>query len=100
MDASEKAFKGSPREAWKATRTIEASFTGHHRKPTMMQMKKPDREKAQTDEVNANILQQHFNTIFNADPPPVDIQKVLDQIKQRPTRNDLAGPLTMEELET
>jgi hypothetical protein len=72
----------SKRSMQEATRAIEASFTGHHRKPTMMQMKKPDGEKAQTDEENANILQQHFNTIFNADPPPVDIQKVLDQIKQ------------------
>ena len=69
LDASEKAFRGSPREAWEATRTIEVSFTGHHRKPTMMQMKKPDGEKAQTDEENTNILQQRFNTIFNADPP-------------------------------
>jgi hypothetical protein len=67
LDASEKAFRGSPREAWEATRTIEASFTGHHRKLTMMQMKKPDGEKAQTDEENANILQQYFNSIFNAD---------------------------------
>ena len=58
----------------------------------MMQMKKPDGEKVQTDEEKANIPQQHFNTIFNADSPPVDIQKVLDQIEQRPTRNDLAGP--------
>ena len=48
----------------------------------MMQMKKPDGEKVQTDEEKANIPQQHFNTIFNADSPPVDIQKVLDQIKQ------------------
>ena len=96
LDASGKVFRGSPREAWEATRTIEASFTGHHRKPTMMQMKKPDGQKAQTDKEN----QQHFNTIFNADPPPVDIQKVLDQIEQQPTRNDLAGPPTMEELET
>ena len=55
LDALEKAFRGNPREAWEATRTIEASFTGHHRKPTMMQMKKPDGEKAQTDEENANI---------------------------------------------
>ena len=54
----------------------------------MMQMKKPDGEKAQTDEVNANILQQHFNTrIFNADPPPVDKYLELDLDEKVPVRD-------------
>jgi hypothetical protein len=72
-------------------RTIETSFTGHHRKPIMIQMKTSNGSIAETDQANANILAEHFNGIFNAEPPTVNIQTVLEKIEQRPVRNDLAA---------
>jgi hypothetical protein len=99
-DAAEKAWRGNPREAWEAVRTIQDSFNGHHRKPTQIKMKMANGELAETDDQNADVLQPHFDKIFNGQHDPIDIPAVINQIPPRDTMHELDEPPTMEELET
>jgi hypothetical protein len=49
-------MKKGPRETWKAAEEIASSFSGHHKLPTLPQMKTRDGKTAQTDAENADVL--------------------------------------------
>jgi hypothetical protein len=97
--ASKKAWRGDPKEAWKATRLIQESFTGHHQQPTQMKMRMPGGKLAETDKQNIQVLHPHFDKIFNGQSLPVNIPEVLEEIPQRIIFHELDEPPTMSELE-
>ena len=81
MKASAIAWKGNPKEAWKAIREIEASFTGHHQKEVMIQIKKTNGEITGNESDNADTLVAHFHTIFNGNTlQDLDTQNILNQL--------------------
>jgi hypothetical protein len=44
------------------------------------------------------ILQPHFDKIFNGESRPIDMEKALGMAKQRPTHQELDRPISMSEL--
>ena len=58
--------KFEPREAWRAVRELNEMFTGHHRKVTVMKLKKSDGTLAKTDKENINIMAPHLeHNVYN-----------------------------------
>jgi exonuclease III len=98
-EATNKAFKKNPREAWEAIRTIQDSFTGHHRQSTQVKMRMQNGELAQTDEQNADVFHPHFDKIFNGQSPTIDIPAAVGLIRQRNIMYDLDAPIELAELE-
>ena len=92
------ALNGDPKQGWESIYDIQASFDGHHKWPTTMKMQQADGTLAETDEQNAEVLQPHFDKLFNPPPKAPDFS-VLDDIEQRKPRIDLDSPPTMEEME-
>jgi hypothetical protein len=80
---------------------IQDSFDGNHRKAAQIKMKMANGELAETDDQNADVLQPHFDKIFNGQHDPVDIPAVIDQIPLRTTMHELLDGSTihLEELE-
>ena len=65
-----------------------------------MKMCAPSGKAAEKDKKNMEALAPHFDKIFNGQSPDVDVQSMLDDIKQRPTFQKLGLPPTLEEIET
>jgi hypothetical protein len=63
----------------------------------MSKMKKSDGTIAQTDEESAEAVREHFETEVFARESPYN-QASIDEMEQRPTREDLGLPPTIEEL--
>jgi hypothetical protein len=92
-------FLEAPKDAWKAIRTIQESFTGHHAPSASMKMRLPSGKLAENDRENMEAFAPHFENIYGQSPD-VDIQGILDEIPQRPVFNELGHPPTLEEIET
>ncbi len=67
-------MKDLPRERWEFIYRVVHSFTGHHKKLNNIKMRMSNGELAQMDAQNVEILQLHFNEIFNGKSHPIDME--------------------------
>jgi hypothetical protein len=74
------------------------SFTGHDEKLNNIKMRMSDDNLAQTDAQNEEILQPHFDKIFNGKSRPIDMEKALGMVKQQLTHGELDRPISMSNL--
>jgi hypothetical protein len=87
------------RNAWKALREIEAGFNGHHKKMTIIKMRKADGTLARNEEESAKVFRKHFEeNVFNRNEQSSYDPTVLDEIDQVPINNHLGTTPTDKEI--
>jgi len=87
----------NPRQAWEAIKTLKRGILGHHAPITPLCFKRPDGSTTSTDHDHLEVLQSHFNRVFN-NRQSID-WSALDEVTQRKTRHDIGGPLTPAEFD-
>jgi Reverse transcriptase (RNA-dependent DNA polymerase) len=96
---TDKSFKSSPKASWDAVKEIQKGFRGHHERTIITNFAKADGTLADNNKDNADVLEKHFDTVYNGAKISVDIDQILKEIKKRTTMTDLDEPPTMNELE-
>jgi hypothetical protein len=94
----EEKMKDLSREGWEFIYKVIHSFTGHHKKLNNIKMRMSNGDLAQTDTLNVEILQPHFNKTFNGMSRPLDMEKSLSMVKQWPTHQELDQRISMSKL--
>jgi hypothetical protein len=87
-----------PRSAWKAIREINDGFSGHHKKATIIKMRKPDGTLAKNEQENAQVFLSHFEKVANLREESSFDPTIFQEIDQLPTVNELDLPPTRKEL--
>jgi hypothetical protein len=85
----------TPKEAWKAARTLEKGLSGHHTTPKVERFRKENKEIAANAQENIEVITKHFTKVFNTVRPTYAEAATL--IKQRETWNELGDPPTWKE---
>jgi hypothetical protein len=87
-----------PRSAWKAIKEINAGFSGHHQKATIVKMRKHDGTTAQNEDENAQVFLKHFEKLANRNEESSYDPTAINKIDSIPTNEELDLPPKKKEL--
>ena len=81
----------SPKDSWKAVKTLKNWIHGHHEEPNTMRFKNSDGTFTTTDSERINKLKTHFHTVYNR-------KIIIDwdlpkELEQKSSKDDLGLPL-------
>ncbi|KAL7525760.1 hypothetical protein ACHAXR_003162, partial [Thalassiosira sp. AJA248-18] len=87
----------NPRLAWEYIKILTGGESAHHRKTKNMAMKRSNGNLATNDDENMEVMQPHFQKVFN-NHRPVDLS-ALNLIEQRTTMWSLNDPISWTEFD-